>query len=141
MKEIYEVNYVPKYLSQSSIRILEEGFENYRTYVKAYNSNILTVLEGSRIQNTIGLLLKYCGIDTEDGGIGFYSDCGKQELIKVLKSINFSILDKNFVINLVDRSLKYKKKFDYLLPEEILNKAYEQQCLDFIGAKNYILNL
>ena len=141
MKEIYEVNYVPKYLSQSSIRILEEGFENYRTYVKAYNSNILTVLEGSRIQNTIGLLLKYCGIDTEDGGIGLYSDCGKQELIKVLKSINFSILDKNSVINLVDRSLKYKKKFDYLLPDEILNKAYEQQCLDFIGAKNYILNL
>ncbi len=57
----------------------------------------------------LGLLLKYCGIDTEDGGIGFYSDCGKQELIKVLKSINFSIRDKNSVINLIESSLKYKK--------------------------------
>ena len=141
MLEIYENCYIPKYLSQTSIPILEEGFENYKTYVKTNDSNILTVLEGTRIQNTIGLLFKYCGVDIEDGGIGYYSTCRKQELIKILKSINFSNLDKNSVINLVDKSLKYKKKFDYLLPDNILNKAYEKQSLDFNGAKEFINNL
>ncbi len=141
MLEIYENCYIPKYLSQASIPILEEGFENYKTYVKTNDSNILTVLEGTRIQNTIGLLFKYCGIDIEDGGIGYYSTCRKQELIKILKSINFSNLDKNSIIDLVDKSLKYKKKFDYLLPDNILNKAYEKQCLDFNGAKEFINNL
>ena len=34
----------------------------------------------------------------EDGGIWFYSYSGKQELIKALKSINLSTLDKNTVI-------------------------------------------
>ncbi len=138
MLEIYETNYVPKYLSQSSIPIIEEGFKNYKTYIKASDSNILTVLEGTRMQNTIGLLLKYCGMDIEDGGIGYYSTSGKLELIKTLKSIDFSILDKNSVINLIDKPLKYKKKFDHLLPDDILNKAYEQQCLDFSGAKEFI---
>lgn len=141
MLEIYENCYIPKYLSQASIPILEEGFENYKTYVKTNDSNIFTVLEGTRIKNTIGLLFKYCGVDIEDGGIGYYSTCRKQELIKILKSINFSNLDKNSVINLVDKSLKYKKKFDYLLPDNILNKAYEKQCLDFNGAKEFINNL
>ena len=138
--EIYETNFVPKYLSPISIPILEEGFENYKTYIKAPDSNILSVLEGTRIQNTIGLLFKYCGVDIEDGGIGFYSASGKQDLIKTLKTIDFSTIDKNSVINLIDRSLKYKKKFDHLLPNDILNKAYEQQCLDFDGARKFIEN-
>jgi len=141
MFEIYETNYIPKYLSSASIPILEEGFENYKTYIKPPDSNILTVLEGTRIQNTVGLLLKYCGVDAEDGGIGYYSASSRLELIKTLKSIDFSMLDKNSVINLIDRSLKYKKKFDNLLPDDILNKSYEQQCLDFNGAKEFIENL
>ncbi len=141
MQEIYETNYIPKYLSQASIPILEEGFENYKTYIKAVDSNILTVLEGTRIQNTIALLFKYCSVEVEDGGIGYCSIDGKQELIKALKSIDFSVLDKNSVINLIDRPFKYKKKFDYLLPDDILNKSYEQQCLDFEGTKEFIDNL
>jgi ATP-dependent Lhr-like helicase len=141
MLEIYETNYIPRYLSQTSISIIEEGFENYKTYIKSSDSNILTVLEGTRIQNTIALLLKYGGVDIEDGGIGYYSNDGKLELIKTLKSIDFSIIDKNSVINLIDRPLKCKKKFDYLLPDDILNKAYEQHCLDFNGAKEFIYNL
>ena len=141
MLEIYENCYVPKYLSQTSIPILEEGFENYKTYVKTDAGNILTVLEGTQVQNTIGLLIKYCNADIEDGGIGYYSANGKLELIKKLKSIDFSNLDKNSVINSIDSRLKYKNKFDYLLPDDILNKAYEQLYPDFSGAKEFIDNL
>ena len=141
MLEIYETRYIPIYLCKDSIPILEEGFESYLTYVKPENSNILTVLEGTRIQNTIGLLLKYLKIDIEVTGIGFASSYAKQELINLLKSIDFSSLDKNDVINLVERPFKYKKKYDCLLPDDILNKSYEQQNLDFKGAIDFIEKL
>lgn len=141
MLEIYETGFIPKYLSQNSIPILQEGFDNYKTYVNTTDSTILTVLEGTRIQLTVNLLLKYCGIDVYGAGIGFFFANGKQEIIQILKSINFSTLDKNSVINLIDRQFKCKKKFDNLLPDNILNKSYEQQCLDFDGAKAFIENL
>lgn len=87
------------------------------------------------------MLFEYCGVDVEDGGIGYFSAIGKQKLVKILKSIDFSMIDKDCLINSIDRSLKYKKKFDYLLPDNILNKSYEQQYLDFDGAKKFIENL
>lgn len=141
MLEIYENKYIPVYLSKSSISILKEAFENYKTYIKPKNSNILVVLEGSKIQNTIGLLLKYSKIDVMSGGIGYFSTFGKNELIKTLKSIDFSRLNKNLVINLLDRQKKYKNKFDYLLSDDLLNKEYEKQCLDFDGTKEFIRKL
>lgn len=141
MLDIYETKYIPKYLYKDSVPILEEGFENYSTYVKPQNSDILIVLEGTRIQNTIGLLLKYLKIDFEVTGVGFYSSRGKQELIRKLRSVDFSSLDKNAIINMVERPFKYKKKYDYLLPNDILNKSYEQQSLDFKGTLDFIKKL
>ena len=141
MLEIYETGYIPIYLSPFSTSILIEGFEEYKAFVNTSNSNILPVLEGSKIKNTISLLLKYCDVEVEDAGIGFLSSQSKGHLIHTLKSINFDNLDKNSVINLIIRELKYRKKFDYLLPDNILNKSYEQQCLDFQGAKEFIEKL
>lgn len=141
MLEIYENNFIPSYLSKNSLDILQEGFDSYKTYITTPDSDILPVLEGSRIQNTIALLLKYCDIETENAGIGFFSEKGKTTLIKALKAINFETLDVNAVLNAIPRPLKYKKKFDYLLSDTILNKSYTQQCLDFTGAKEFIQKL
>ncbi len=141
MQEIYETNFIPKYVSKNSIEILQEGFDKYKTYVTTSDSTILPVLEGSRIQNTIGLLLKYSGIETEHGGIGFFSEKGKKALTDALKTLHFETIDCNAVLNTIPRPLKYKKKFDYLLSDTMLNKSYTQQCLDFIGAQEFIKNL
>lgn len=141
MLEIYENNFIPAYLSKNSIDILQEGFDKYKSCVTVPDSNILPVLEGSRIQNTIALLLKYSGIETENAGIGFFSEKEKKALITALKAINFEALDLNAVLNSIPRPLKYKKKFDYLLSDTILNKSYNQQCLDFSGAKDFIQKL
>lgn len=143
MLEIYETNLFPSYLHKESdtIPILKEGFDNYKYYVKAQDSNILPVLEGSRTQKTIGLLLEYFGARVSDGGIGIFCSSGKQKLIEILKAIDFSTLDKNGVINKIPRVLKCIKKFDNLLPDEILNKEYERYYLDFEGAKKFIENL
>lgn len=141
MQEIYESNLIPAYLSKSSIDILQEGFDTYKSCVTSQGSKILPVLQGSRIQNTIGLLLKYSGTETENAGIGFFSEQGKTALITALKAVNFETLDLNAVLNSIPRPLKYKKKFDHLLSDTILNKSYTQQCLDFNGAREFIKNL
>ncbi len=141
MLEIYQNNFTPKYLSKNSLPILQEAFEIYNTDIAPQGSNILPVFEGSRIQNTIGLLLKQQEIDVENIDIGFFYENGKQELIHILKAIDFSSIDKDALINLLDRSLKYKKKFDHLLPDAILNKSYEQECLDFEGAQEFVEKL
>lgn len=141
MLEIYETNFIPNYLAKNSIEILQEGFENYKTYITASDSKILPVLEGSRIQNTIGLLLKYCGIDVENAGIGFFSEQGKNSLVKTLKTISFETLNNNAMLNSIPNTLKYKNKFDYLLPTPLLNKSYMEQCLDLRGAKEFIEKL
>lgn len=141
MLEIYQRNFIPAYLSKSALPILQEAFDNYKAYVEPKDSNILFTLEGTRIQNTIGLLFKQYEIDVENIETGFFFTKGKQKLISMLKAIDFSKLDKNALINLIDRSLKYKKKFDHLLPDTVLNKSYEQECLDFEGTKKFIEKL
>lgn len=141
MLEIYENNFIPSYLSKNSLDILQEGFDSYKTYITTPDSTILPVLEGSRIQNTIALLLKYCDIEIENAGIGFFSEKGKATLIKALEAVNFETLDVNAVLNSIPRPLKYKNKFDQLLSDSILNKSYTRQCLDFTGAKEFIQKL
>lgn len=141
MLEIYENNFIPSYLSKNSLDILQEGFDSYKTYITTPDSTILPVLEGSRIQNTIALLLKYCDIEIENAGIGFFSEKGKATLIKALEAVNFETLDVNAVLNSIPRPLKYKNKFDHLLSDSILNKSYTRQCLDFTGAKEFIQKL
>lgn len=141
MLEIYETAFIPKYLSKNSLDILQEGFDNYKNYAAAPDSKILPVLEGSKIQNTIALLLKYCDIETENAGIGFFSEKEKNALIAALKAVNFETLDFNAVLNSIPRPLKYKKKFDHLLSDTILGKSYTQECLDFDGAKAFIQKL
>ncbi len=141
MLEIYQTNFIPGYLSKNSLPFLQEAFETYKTAIAAPNSNILVTLEGTRIQNTLALLLKQAEIDAENIETGFFYAKGRQELVKILKSIDFSALDKNALINLIDRPFKYKKKFDYLLPDTVLNKSYTQECLDFEGAEKFIEKL
>ena len=141
MLEIYQTNFIPGYLSKNSLPFLQEAFETYKTAIAAPNSNILVTLEGTRIQNTLALLLKQAEIDAENIETGFFYAKGRQELVKILKSMDFSALDKNALINLIDRPFKYKKKFDYLLPNTVLNKSYTQECLDFEGAEKFIEKL
>lgn len=141
MLEIYQTNFIPKYLSKNALPILQEAFDTYNTDINTPDSNILLTLEGTRIQNTISLLLKQCEIDAENIDIGFYSAEGRQKLINYLKSLDFTNIDKNALLHLMDRSCKYKKKFDHLLPDTILNKSYERECLDFEGAKKFIEKL
>lgn len=138
MFEIYEKEFIPKYIEQSANPILKEVFNNYKIYKKKSNNNILIVLEGSRIYNTLKLLLDYYNIGFSNFDIGFSFVEDKNEVIRKLKNIDFHNFNIQDILAKFPRKYKYCRKFDYLLPDNILNKAYEQTFLDLKGTIEYI---
>jgi len=137
MLEIYENKLIPKYISKNAIPILEEAFEYYDIYAKPEDGNILVVLEGSKIQETIKLLFTYLGLAVEDAGIGFSSLTGKKSLIKALQDFNFDNFEPTDLVKNIETNFKILKKFDYLLSEDILNKSFISLTLDIEGTKEF----
>lgn len=141
MLNIYENSFIPKYIEQSAISILEEAFNSYKAYKNSSNNDILIVLEGSRVHNTLKLLLNFYDIEFSDFNIGFNFVEGKNEAIKKLKNIDFTNFNIQDTLTKIPRECKYYRKFDYLLPDNILNKSYEQTFLDLKGTIKYIKTL
>lgn len=141
MLNIYETSFIPKYIEKTAIPILEEAFNSYKLYKNNSNNDILIVLEGSRIHNTLRLLLNCYNIRFSDFNIGFDFVEGKNKAIEKLKSIDLTNFNIQEVLSKVPRECKYYRKFDYLLPDNILNKSYEQTFLDLTGTIEYIKTL
>lgn len=141
MLEIYENKVIPTYISKNTISILEEAFEFYDIYAKPDDSNILVVLEGSKTQATIKLLLNYLGFAVEDAGIGFSCSDGKKNVIKSLQGFSFENFNPTELVKNIDANLKILKKFDHLLPEDILNTSFIDQALEIEGCKDFCKSL
>lgn len=141
MLEIYEKKPIPRYIHKSAIPILEEAFEQYELYVKSEDSLILPVLEGTKTQKTVALLLKNLRIQTDFAGIGFYAAEGRDYLKEKLKKINFDSLNPIDLVCDEPQEFKLQKKFDSFLSEEILNKSYINLALDIQNTKEFCQNL
>ena len=141
MKFIYESNFIPSYLAKNSIHILKNIFYEYSININAKDSLILPVFCGSKIQNTLGVLFDYMDVTVEKFPIGFKASEGKMFLINALKSIDLSKLSIQDVLSKYKRIQKMKNKFDYLLPDNILNKSYADSNLDFFGTIEFIKRL
>ena len=141
MKFIYESNFIPSYLAKNSIHILKNIFYEYSTNIQAKDSLVLPVFGGSRIQNTLCVLFDYMEMNVEKLPIGFKASEGKIFLINALKSIDFSTLSIQDLLSKYERTKKMKNKFDYLLPDNILNKSYADSNLDFFGTIEFIKGL
>lgn len=137
MLEIYENKFIPPYISKNTIPILEEAFDFYDIYAKPEDGNILVVLEGSKTQATVKLLLNYLGFAVEDVGIGFLCFDGKKAVTKSLKDFNFDDFNPLELVKNIDTNLKIFKKFDYLLPEDILNMSFINLAMDIDACKGF----
>jgi len=140
MLEIYQNKYIPIYIDKQAEEQVSQSFEQYSDIVQK-ESNILFVCEGTVIQNTIYLLLKHLSIDFEPWDLGFILHSSKDKIIHALKNIEWiSSLEKE-LCTLLKRSEKESRKFDYLLPDEILDLSYTKEWIDLKGAKNFIDNI
>lgn len=139
MFEFYECKFIPKYVSKNTIPILNEAYEQYEIYAKPKDGNICIALEGSKIKNTLALILSYLEIEHELAGIGFYSSQGNNHIKNKLKNLDFELINWNGLLKKVEN--KTLKKFDHLLPAVILDKSYIDLTLDIKGAKEFCKHL
>lgn len=141
MWQIYESHFIPPYLSARSVPILQEGFTHYDQYVKAADGNVLGVFAGTKVHRTIELLFRYFRKNVSGCIVGFATKEDRSELIDLLKGLDLKTLDFEHIVNMVKRDLKYFNKFDYLLPDAILNKSYIQQHLDIQSTIDFVNTL
>ena len=137
MLEIYNSRYIPSYVDISSKELVEIACANYNTMIHE-DSSILFVFEGSIIQNTIALVLKYLDISFTSCNICFVLSQNITEVISILKKIDWNSFNLLELVEKLPRVNKETRKFDYLLPDEILNLSYVREWIDIEGAKTYI---
>lgn len=137
MFEIYKNKFIPKYIDADTENSIKNAFQLYDLSYKQ-ESNILFVFEGSIIQNTIGLILKYLHIDFTPSNVGFILSQDKKEIINILKQIDWSLLTEKELCSLLTRANKESRKFDYLLPDEILDISYAKEWIDIEGSRKFI---
>ncbi len=141
MLEIYEQRYIPRYLAKASTPILMEAFEQYEINIEPEDGNILKTFAGTRVQNTLDILLHWMKIKTDNLDIGFYSPNGESYIRDKLKSIDFDSVDFNEILNSMSRVFKETRKYDKYLPDDLLNQSYIQLNLDVDGAEEFCKNL
>lgn len=141
MLEIYEQRYIPRYLAKASTPILMESFEQYEINIELEDGNILKTFAGTRVQNTLDILLHWMKVKAENLDIGFYSPNGESYIRDKLKSIDFDSVDFNEILNSMSRVFKETRKYDKYLPDDLLNQSYIQLNMDIEGAKEFCNNL
>lgn len=141
MRDIYEQHRIPGYLAKTSIPILMEGFEQYEMYINQENGNILATFAGTKIQNTLDLLLHWMKVDVENVEIGFSHLNGRSYIRDQLKSIDFDLIDFNEILTPIKRMFKETRKYDKYLPDGLLNQSYILLHLDIEGAEEFCKNL
>lgn len=137
MYKIYENKFIPKYIDINTENSLKQAFQIYDLSCKQ-ESNVLFVFEGSVIQNTIGLILKYLDVEYGRCNVGFILSQDKKTIITRLKEIDWDVLTEKDLCSLLTRSNKESRKFDYLLPDEILDISYTKEWIDINGARQLI---
>ncbi|MES0490180.1 MAG: DEAD/DEAH box helicase [Leptospirales bacterium] len=142
MVEILNSEDIPVFLTENSVNALAEGRLNFNN-MKQELGTFFSVFQGSRIQSTLALFFKRIKIISESQEAFFIlKKITKEEAIKKMKiqSEKLSTL-ADYILNEVRYKDKLMYKYDYLLPNSILSRAYVDRFLDIEGALSFLKNL
>lgn len=140
MLEIYQSEYTPKYLDPQSQELLKQACKQYE-YLNKKDSSVIFIFSGSIILNTFSLLLDYLNIPHISCGIAVNIFQDKQEVIKQLKSLSFDTISEFDLVQSIKREKKESRKYDYLIPDILLDRSYSKEWIDLKGVKNSIKSL
>lgn len=112
-----------------------------KMHINQENGNILATFAGTKIQNTLDLLLHWMKVDVENVEIGFSHLNGRSYIRDQLKSIDFDLIDFNEILTPMKRMFKETRKYDKYLPDGLLNQSYILLHLDIEGAEEFCKNL
>ena len=128
---IYRSRFAPEYLSPPSKQAIREAFAHFATLGEEY-SNFLPVFMGTKVQNTVNILLKSLGVQVADMDIGFgCKDKTADEVMDILIKNKDSLNEAEKILHDTPREKKEFKKYDEHLPEWLLNRSYIANFLDF----------
>lgn len=144
MLELYKSKYLPPYLDAGGESLLREGREYFDLYglkesnIYCYGDDVLLFIwKGSRVQNTILLLLKAVGLDVGIENTAIIIRNVTPDLVneKIREIVTNPIPDP---ITLVEGVANKKhEKFDYMLTDELLNLEYYNRFIEIDKAIQY----
>lgn len=138
MKFLYETKFIPSYADDTTSELLTDAYNYYN--IIAQNENILFLFQGSRTSNTLKIILKFQKITWKDFEVGLeIKQYNRNEIFNLLKN---TPLTEDFFMNVISklcREEKLRRKYDYLLPNELLNKMYFHDNIDIEGLKQFLL--
>lgn len=137
MREIYEEKRVPLYLDETTESLLRGAYSYYEELCK--REDILFHFEGGRIANTIGMLIKGAGIESDDFEIGLeLKKTDKRGLFSILDHINLTPAEFERAAADICTEDKLINKYDELLPLEFLDRSYLQTLCDVEGTISFL---
>jgi len=140
MREICQNKIIPAYVNDRGIKMLTQAFKFYDQI--NISDNILILCKGGEVCNTIKAIFESEKIALQDFEIGLkFADITKLEAIRILKDFDYS---KEFfmdIINDIDRTIKISRKYDYILPDNLLDRMYFNSHFDVDGMIDYLSDL
>lgn len=141
MKQLYESDVLPPYLDRRAVELINEGRASYRqhnladvTAVDAGNDSVIIAWRGSRIINTLSVMLTSQDITATVEGPGL--TCRHTPLTDLLTAL--SQLHEAGMPDPVELArhvpAKEVDKYDRFLDEELLSRSYAASSLDVPGA-------
>ena len=141
MKEIYKKKFIPEYLSEVAKRRLREAFETFDTIANNKESNYFLLFKGSKVVNTLALLMKLDKALSIKSDILFHYSQGRESLIEKLKKLDFSLKSPESLLNCYPDAAKELRKYDFCVPTELLNKSWFFQCMDWESTRCFCKEL
>jgi|AntRauTorcE11897_2_1112592.scaffolds.fasta_scaffold02764_3 ATP-dependent Lhr-like helicase len=148
MLEIYTSDLQPSYLNFQAKELLEEGRKYFNVYnlsksnfLENGNDILIFVWKGSVIQNTLMLLLMNEGLNVaiESAAI-LVRDTKKEGLVQIIEKMIES--EKPDPLELVENvKNKENEKFDYLLPNKLLDLEYHNRFIALGDTLGYLKQL
>jgi ATP-dependent Lhr-like helicase len=141
MRHLYESDFVPPYLDQASVQLLQQGRSTYLQYnlaagqiLQTGNNCVIFPWRGSRITNTISVMLTIGGIKTGVDGLSITChDVQLDELYAALADISAANVPDGVALA-SEVTVKVVDKNDQFLGESLLDQAYAARDLDPDGA-------
>jgi ATP-dependent Lhr-like helicase len=141
MRDLYECTYIPAYLDQQSVQLLKQGRATYNQHRLSEGQILQTGADcvifpwrGSRITNTINVMLNVLGIKTGVDGLSITChDVQLDELYAALAEMsaaeppNATTLASHVQVKIFDKN-------DQFLSETLLSRAYAARDLDPLTA-------
>jgi ATP-dependent Lhr-like helicase len=137
MRDLYECNYVPLYLDQQSVQLLQQGRATYDQHrlstgqiLQAGDDCVIFPWRGSRITNTINVMLNVEGIKTCVDGLSI--TCHGVQLDELYAALaEISAAEPPDATTLASQvPVKIFDKNDQFLGDTLLTRAYAARDLD-----------